>query len=100
MTTIQKEFFSVTEQIYGIVDGAHRVQVVQTFVKLRDIFVAYLFSNFFPRVIFTKRYAVDKDAPASQYSYARTSVKYTEEILRKHNQWMIRYYCTHRCLCF
>ena len=53
-----------------------------------------------PRVIFTKRYAVDKDAPASQYSYARTSVKYTEEILRKHNQWMIRYYCTHRCLCF
>ena len=47
MTTIQKEFFSVTEQVYGIVDGAHRVQVVQTFVKVRDIFVAYLFSTSF-----------------------------------------------------
>ena len=37
-----------------------------------------------------QKYAVDKSAPANQYGYARTSVKFTEHILRRHSNWMIR----------
>lgn len=65
------------------------------------------------RVVYTgQRYAVEKNAPPSQYSYARTSVKYTEHILRKHNAWMTRCFtvdvyiimcggvlCMHVCEC-